>query len=166
MIRHRPTDDLSAVEIHHCGQIKPALIGLNVGDVGEPDLVRRGGDEVALKQVRRDREVVTAVGSAHPSWPRHDGPDTVAAHQSLDAASARAAALSPQLGMDARAAIAAIGIAVNPLDVVDELTIGGGSLTLWARPPGIIASRRDAEHAAHDLHRIVGAAIFDEAESP
>ena len=91
--------------------------------------------------------------------------DTVAAHQSLDAASARAAALSPQLGMDARAAIAAIGIAVNPLDVVDELTIGGGSLTLCARPPGIIASRRDAEHAAHDLHRIVGAAIFDEAES-
>src|ERR1700758_3280837 len=114
MIRHRPTDDLSAVEIHHCGQIKPALIGLNVGDVGEPDLVRRG------------REVVTAVGSAPPSWPRHDGPDTVAAHQSLDAASARAAALSPQLGMDARAAIAAIGVAVNPLDVIDELTIGGG----------------------------------------
>src|SRR6201998_4146340 len=165
MIRHRPADDLAAVEVHDRGQIKPALISLDEGDGGEPDPVRRGGDEVALEQVRGDREVVTAVGSAHPSWPRHDGPDTVAAHQSLDAAATRPAALSPQLGMDAGAAIAAIGIAVNPLDIVDEFTGGGGSRALRARPPSIIASRRDAEHAAHDLHRIVRAAIFDEAES-
>ena len=48
----------------------------------------------------------------------------------------------------------------NPLDVVDELTVGGGSRALRARPLGIIASRRDAEHVAHDRHRIVGAAIF------
>src|SRR6201997_482886 len=142
MICHRPADDLAAVEIHDRSQIEPALIGLDIGDVGEPDPVRRGGDEVAFEQVRGDREVVTAVGGAHPSWPCRDGPDTVVAHQSLDATAARPAPLSPQLGMDARAAIAAIGIAVNPLDVVDELTIGGGSLTLWARPPGIIASRR------------------------
>jgi hypothetical protein len=67
--------------------------------------------------------------------------------------------------MDARAAIAAIGVAVNPLDVVDELTIGGGAWTLRARPPGIIASRRDAEHVAHHRHPIVGTAIFNEAES-
>lgn len=93
------------------------------------------------------------------------GPDTVAAHQSLDTTAARPAALGPQLGMDARAAIAAIGVAVNPLDVVDEITIGGGSQALRARPPGIIAGRRDAEHVAHDCHRIVSAAIFDEAES-
>jgi len=64
-----PADDLAAVEVHDRGQIKPALLGLDVGDVGEPDPVRRGGDEVALEQVRGDREVVTAVGSARPSWP-------------------------------------------------------------------------------------------------
>src|ERR1700731_1877476 len=109
MIRHRPADDLAAVEVHDRGQIDPALIGLDVGDVGEPYLVRRGGDEVALEQVRGDREVVPAVGGAHPSWPRHDGPDTVAAHQSLNATAARPTALSPQLGMDARVAVAAIG---------------------------------------------------------
>src|SRR5207248_7775458 len=146
MIRHRPADDLAAVEVHDRGKIKPALISLDIGDVGEPDPVRRGGDEVALEQVRDDWEVVTAVGGAHPAWPRHDGPDTVAAHQSLDATAARPAALSPQLGMNARAAIAAIGVAMDPLDVVDEVSIGGGSLALRARSPGIIAGRRDAEH--------------------
>src|SRR5207302_6416778 len=143
MIAHRPADDLSAVQIHHGGQIEPALIGLDVGDVGEPNPVRRGGYEVALEQIRGNREVVTAVGGARSSWPRHDGPDTVAAHQSLDATAARPAALSPQLGMDARAAIATIGVAVNPPDVVDELTVSSGSRTLRARPPGIIASGRD-----------------------
>src|ERR1700751_6031459 len=116
MIRHRPADDLAAIKVHDRGQIEPALISLDVGDVGEPDPVRRGGDEVALEQVRDDREVVTAVGGAHPSWPRPDGPAAVAAHQSLDATAARPAALSPQLGMDARAAIVAIGVAVYPPD--------------------------------------------------
>src|SRR6266699_3369401 len=61
MICHRPADDFAAVEIHDGGQIKPALIGLDVGDAGEPDPVRRGSDEDALEQVRGDREVVTAV---------------------------------------------------------------------------------------------------------
>src|SRR5438067_12386433 len=70
-----------------------------------------------------------------------------------------------KLGMDARDTIAAACIAVDPLDVVDEFTVGGGSLTLRPRAPGIIASRRDPEHIAQDCHRIVGAAIFNEAES-
>jgi hypothetical protein len=35
--------------------------------------------------------------------------------------------------MDARAAIAATGVAVNPLDVVDKLTVGGGSRALSGR---------------------------------
>jgi hypothetical protein len=65
-----------------------------------------------------------AVGRARRSWPRHDGPNIVAAHQSLDTTAVRLAALNPQLGMDARAAIAAIGVEVNPLDVVDEVAVG------------------------------------------
>src|SRR5229473_8192668 len=106
MIRHRPADDLAAVEVHDRGQIEPALISLDVGDVGEPDPVRRGGGEVPLEQIRGDREVVTAVGGAHPPWPRHDGPDAVTAHQSFDTTAAHPTALGPQLGMDARTAIA------------------------------------------------------------
>ena len=67
--------------------------------------------------------------------------------------------------MDTRAAIASAGVAMDPPDVVNELTIGGGSRALRARAPGIIAGRRDPEHVAHDRHRIVVAVILDEAES-
>src|SRR3954470_4963379 len=114
MIRDRPADDLAAVEVHDRSQIKPALIGLDVSDVGEPDPVRRGGDEVALEQVRGNREVVTAVGGAHPSWPCHDGPDAVVAHQSLDATAARPAPLRPQLRKGARGAPTGPWVAGGP----------------------------------------------------
>src|SRR5882672_3962651 len=125
----------------------------------------RGPPDRCRQELRGDREVVTAVGGAHPPWPRHDGPDPVTAHQSLDATAARPAALGPQLGMDARAAIASARLAVDPFDVVDERTIGYGSPALRARAPGIITGRRDSEYLAQDRHRVVSAAIFDEAES-
>src|ERR1700687_3967157 len=50
-------------------------------------------------------------------------------------------------------------------DEQDRFRIGDGSPALRARAPGIIAGRRDPEHVAQDRHRIVDAAIFDEAES-
>jgi hypothetical protein len=103
MIRHRPTNVLAAVRVYNGGQIEPALIGVDVGDVGDPDLVRRGSGEITVEQVRGDWEVAAAIGRPPPPWPRHDGPNTVMAHQSLDAAAARHTTLSLQLGPDARA---------------------------------------------------------------
>lgn len=78
-------------------------------------------------------------------------------HQPLD----ETAALSLQLDMDTRAAIASVDVAMDPLDVVSEVTISGGSPAL-ARAPSIIAGRRDTEQAAHDCHGVFSAAIFDE----
>ena len=46
-----------------------------------------------------------------------------------------------------------------------RVRIGGRSPALRARTPCIIAGRRDGEHIAQDRHRIVGAAIFNEAKS-
>src|SRR5258705_7703343 len=67
--------------------------------------------------------------------------------------------------MYARATIASVGVAMDPFDVVDEVTIGGRSPALRARAPGIITGRRYLEHLAQDPHRIISAAIFDEAKS-
>ena len=51
MITHGPADDLAAVEVHDGRQVQPTLTGRNVGDVGEPDPVRRRGHEVSIDQV-------------------------------------------------------------------------------------------------------------------
>src|ERR1700710_3082501 len=156
MVLHRPADDPAAVQVHDGCQIEPSLIGLDVGDVGEPDPVRRGGSEVAVEQVRGDRKVVTAVGGPHPARPCHDGPDTVMAHQPLNTTAAPPTALSLQLGMDARAAIASACVAMDLLDVVNDLTVGRGSPALRAPTPGLISGRRGGEDVPQGRPRLTG----------
>src|SRR4051812_8484511 len=125
---HRPADDPAAIQVHDGGQIEPSLIGLDVGDVGEPDPVWRSGAKAALEQIWRDRQIMTAVGGAHPPWPGHDGANAVMAHQPLDPATAGSAALSLQLDMDTRAAIASVVVAMDLPDVVHEFMIGDGTM--------------------------------------
>jgi len=38
---HGPTDDPAAEEVHDGGQIEPAFLGTDVGDVADPDLIGR-----------------------------------------------------------------------------------------------------------------------------
>src|SRR3954466_4915416 len=62
VIRHRPADDLARGQVLDRGQVQPALVRRQVGDVGQPDRVGPLGDEVAVEQVRRDRQGVAGVG--------------------------------------------------------------------------------------------------------
>src|SRR3954471_13453234 len=77
VIRHRPADDLARGQVLDRGQVQPALVRRQVGDVGQPDRVGPLGDEVAVEQVRGDRQVVPAVGgprgptAAPPRLPAH-----------------------------------------------------------------------------------------------
>jgi hypothetical protein len=83
------------------GQIEPALIGLDVGYIGEPDPVRRSGGEVAVEQVRGDREVVPAVGRPHPPGPSGHPPRRDGGRQAVDSfASLSACAMNA--GLSAR----------------------------------------------------------------
>jgi hypothetical protein len=75
MTRHRPADDLAAVEVHDRGQIKPTLISLDVGDVGEPDLVPRGGGAVWVKALSAASrcDALIPPGTFFPSFNRTPG---------------------------------------------------------------------------------------------
>src|SRR5215207_48005 len=165
MIVHCPAYDTAAVQIHNGGQIQPSLVGPDIGDVGEPDLIAHGGREVSADQVRRDREAMSAIGGAASPRPGHDGPNAMAAHLPLDPAPACVMSSCLEFGMNARAAVAAMAVAMNPLDILQQLSIAHGTSAFRARPPSVVARRRDLQHAAHDPDRIVRAAIFDEAES-
>src|SRR3954469_14356453 len=134
MVLHGPADDLAAVEIHDGGQIKPALVSVDVGDVSEPDEVWRSGDEVPFDQIWSDRVVMPAVGGSRSSRPRHDGADAMTAHQSLDPAAAHAVALGLQFDMNAGAAISPAIVAVDLPDVLQKGTIFSGSRTFRAGP--------------------------------
>src|SRR5947209_7216501 len=165
MFVHRPAHDTTAVQIHDGRQVQPSLAGPDIGDVGEPNLIAHGSREVPAEQVRRDWEAMPAVGGAASPRPGRDRPNRVVSHLPLDPATACTMALSFELGMNARAAIAAMTVAMNPLDVLQQFAIGRGAGTFRPRSPSIVARDRDVEDTAHDPDRIVCAAIFDEAES-
>jgi hypothetical protein len=51
---HGPPDDASRIEVHHHGQVEPALPRADVGDVGHPHLIRLLDRELSLQLVRSD----------------------------------------------------------------------------------------------------------------
>ena len=63
---HGPADDPTAVDIHDAGQVEPALLGGDVGDVPDPDLIgsARGGQ--IGQAIGGDGLVVVAVGGVDP----------------------------------------------------------------------------------------------------
>src|ERR671915_607394 len=61
VVGHGPADDLARGHVLDRGQIQEALVGRDVGDVGQPDLVRPVRGEVPRQQVRGDREIMAAV---------------------------------------------------------------------------------------------------------
>jgi len=61
-LSHCVTDDLARKDIFDPGQIQPALAGGDVGQIRDPDLVRRARAEILIQQIRRDRKIVTGIG--------------------------------------------------------------------------------------------------------
>jgi hypothetical protein len=65
----RPADQAAVAEIADAGEIEDALVGRELGDVGDPALVWPACVEVTLQQVRGGRDVGA---SASPLAPRVD----------------------------------------------------------------------------------------------
>ena len=49
MVAHRPADDLAGRQVEHGGEVKPSLAGRDISDVGQPDAVGRGRDELCSR---------------------------------------------------------------------------------------------------------------------
>ena len=61
-LRHRPANDLHRGQVLDGGEVEPAFVRSDVGDVSEPDRIGCGGFEVAVEQVGRGCVGVAAVG--------------------------------------------------------------------------------------------------------
>jgi hypothetical protein len=137
-----PADDLAAVKIQDGGQVKPALRGLNVSDVGQPDLVGSSGIGQLRQAVGRDGLVVLAVGGDHAVTALLAPANLLLAHQPADAVAPVPPAQLAQAGLDARTAISLPALLVDATDLPGQLLIfllAFGRLAL-PRAPLIIAA--------------------------
>ncbi len=111
---HRPADDLHCGQILDGGEVEPAFVGRDVGDVSEPDRIGRSGFEVAVEQIGRDRMGVAAVGGDRPLPPASRWTNAVLSHELGDRALRDAKAAGLQLGMDPRRAVAPLALQPPP----------------------------------------------------
>jgi len=127
------------VKIEDHGQVEPALAGRDIGYIGQPDLIGSVGHKILVQQVCRHRQGMLAVGRAHPIAAWCPSSNTMPTHHPLDPLAADDLALGAQLGMDARRPISFAVVGVNPLDVVQQPTVGDLACALRPGPPSIVA---------------------------
>src|SRR5579862_657145 len=160
---HRPADDPAAVAVHHCREVEPALPGADVLDVGDPEPVRGGRDEVALDQVVGDPDAWHPDGRA-PVALRDEARDLLAPHQPLDPLAHDAHLAVTKRPMHAPGAVGLAALSVDLLDPLEQRGVGQLAIRRRASLPGVEAGARDAEHPAQLRDRVVGLLRCDESK--
>lgn len=158
---HRPANDLAREQIEHYRQIQPAFIGADVGDVGDPDLVRLADVELALQPVRRwcgwlatiATSTSTVAGLRTQSFRTHQPGDTMPPTALTQFA---------QICMDLSIAINPTTLQPGMLDQTQQTLIVLGSCRPGLGAPGVVATWMYFQHLAETLDRVARRQLVDE----
>jgi hypothetical protein len=80
---HRPADDSAAESVEHHREVKKPGPGRDVGDIGDPQPIGRGGGEVAFDQVGCRLRTALAHGGGYPFASAHSA-KACGLHQARD----------------------------------------------------------------------------------
>src|ERR1035437_1594709 len=119
----RPAHYLAVEQVNDHGQKQPSFVGRNVGKVAHPYLVGFAHGEVAIQEVRRNRQAVSAVRGRDPKTALAAGSNAVLWLQPLPPLLAHANALSPQLPPDPRPAVGSAIRRINGADMHQQRLI-------------------------------------------
>jgi hypothetical protein len=119
-LAHGPTDDLAAVEIQDGRQVKPAFLGLDVGDVRHPKLIERGGLGCCRQTIGGDGLIVVAVGRLDAVAAFLASAQTLFPREASDAIASMAASFFAQFLLDARSAIGLTAAGMNLVDLMGQ----------------------------------------------
>jgi hypothetical protein len=99
LIAHRPAHGEARAQIEDHRQVEPAFARRNVGDVGDPRLIRGGPVELPRQDVGRDGERVPRMGG-RPEPPAAPRGQAAEAHEPCQALPPGMTAAVPQLGVN------------------------------------------------------------------
>ena len=159
---HRPTDDTAREQVDDGGRVEPALCRPDVGEVGDPFLVRRRGLELPIQHVVRCLVPGAFVrGQPSAAWP---GPQSLLAHQTLDTVQPACGTLGEHVVPDPPGTIRPIAANEACLDLCPEHFIAACPSTGRTGKPGVKPTARDTERLAKPPHRPDPSMFRDEAE--
>lgn len=147
---HGPADDFAAVKVHDGGQIKPAFVRLDIGDVAHPLLIWSGRRRGFGQAIGRDRQIMFAVRGQNSIAFLLPAKDAFLAHEFGDSIAAMVATFLGQLFMDAGAAISLAALFVESGDFSAQAFIFLVALARLglARGPVVITAAGDIQQIA------------------
>ena len=120
--RHPPAHNASRKHVDDERDVDEAAPGRDVREVGDPELIRTGGHELAVDEVHR-ATALTGVGRGDPG-PAPNGPgEAHRAHQARHGATRPADAVPPQLLPDFPGAVDLLVLVIDPLNLDAELIV-------------------------------------------
>jgi hypothetical protein len=155
-----PPYDHAREQIHDDGQVEPALLRPDVGDVGDPGLVGPRRRESSLQEIRdQDRWLPDSPAPcAIPVQRAKIG----LAHQPGHAMLAAGFARFPEIKKDPRRAVDAVTRNEGSPNQAKEAGILLRTVRNRLLKPLVVAARRDAENATHRLHSVPPSMGLDE----
>lgn len=160
-ITEGPADDFAAEAVHDGGEVSPTALGVDVGDVGDPDLVEAGQWFEGFEPVRRRALGMAAVGGARAKGAFGAGLEALLAHEPCDPVFATGDVLSLEVTGQARAAIGLTVVFKGSFKVLAEDVIGLGARAGNRFTPLVIAAGGDLQQAAQRAHGMLGREGFD-----
>jgi hypothetical protein len=152
---HRPADNPAAERVEHHGQVEEAGPGRDVGYIGDPQAIGRGGREVALDQIRRGARPGVVLGGGCPVAPAY-ALKPARAHQPGHPLASYPNALLLKFRVDARRAVGGARAAMNLGDAPAQLGVHASARRCRALKPRVITAGGGAQHAAHSRNRMHG----------
>ncbi len=150
----RPAHNLAIEQIENNGQIQPAFIRPQIGDVRRPDLIRRGRRKVSIQQIARYRQAVFRV-RRHLVAPLVTSINAVLTHQPFHAFLTGREAARSQFSNHTRATVGAFEFSMNGTDKRQHLAVGQSFAIRYAATlPCSIATDADIQYVARIEQRI------------
>ncbi len=126
---HRPGNGPARVQIQHNGQIQPALLGPDIGDVPRPDPIRRGHGKLTIERVRGHGMRMSRIRRGPPLL-HHLGADGVRPHEPRDPVFTDPVSVRSERRMDPGAPVRLPRLGMNHSDRGHQLPILRSAMTL------------------------------------
>src|SRR3990172_110865 len=137
----RPTCNNARKKVDKDCQVRPAGLCPDIGNITDPDFVRRSGGKVAVQQIRRNRITMFRIGRCFKLLSRFRG-DTHPAHSGCNTITAILPALIQKLTGYFHTAITTFTGFINRFYLYIQPYIFLRTLAVWPTKPGVIATTR------------------------
>lgn len=151
--RQRPPYGLAIPQIHDRGQIDPALLGGQIGDVTHPDFPDTVRSKPTVQQVRGYRTAVFGVGRSNPLASDPAG-NVHRPHQPCNPRTTDPAVLTYQFPVDPRGAIGSARTVPDLKDLSTKAVVLYRARTHRSVSPAVIPTTADSEYLGHLLNGI------------